>query len=245
MAFMKEFLEQLQPSDFIQIVIGSFTLIAIIVSIIIFVKQRSADRKREAIKVGLSIEQLVVRWAYIDMVIYNLNKDVYKILENADSSAMVKFESNEIKNVYSEDEIKRIKTIFVNNYFNPRLKSSPSIAFNIPMDILKDANNLYPLVFNDVLGGRMVDSIHSFHRVVLNTLNQMETLCLMMDKKIADEDTVFEVSGFQFIQFVKIMYYYIAFVNNSDRLAKDGYYSKSMKYVIKTFRKWVFRDGRI
>ena len=54
-----------QPADYIQLVTSIITFIAVVVSVVTFSKQINRQRKISAVDIGLKIEELVEKWAFI------------------------------------------------------------------------------------------------------------------------------------------------------------------------------------
>lgn len=221
-------------SDFIQIVANIFTVITVVISVCIFLSQKKRELKNKAIKIGTEIEQIVLQWSYIDMVLNKSFPNVYKILATKDVKNMKLFERSEICKVFSKYEIKRINSIFIRNKFNSSYIGAPVLVYNVHNESVIEANKRFPKVIRDIVNSTEDENYtHIFHRVLIDTLNRMETLCTMIELKVADEYTVFTLTGDRFFEFTKIMYYYISQTNYSSSIGE-----KKLVHLISLFNKW-------
>lgn len=249
-------------SSFSQVATGLLTLLTIFVSVIIFLTQKVRDQKKQAVKAGVETEQILVQIAFIDSVFKTVYPDEYETLMAADKSKMKYFEDFEIDLVYSEREMHAIRKMFEDNTYNTTRIGGPALFFVIKPEQLTQENSakLFELA-NQFKSMRLritdadpeEDYTFLLHRVIVDTLNKMETLGMMMRKKIADEKTVYVSAGDKFIEFIGAMYYYIASTNRvSELLYHNGYVApnmnrKKMKNVIWIFNRWsrrTYRHGR-
>lgn len=140
-----KFFLDLEPSDWIQLISSGSTFLAVIISIIVFSIQLNRDRRSKSIKVGNKIEELTVRWAYIDMVLKESHPHEYKLLvESVDTSKMVKFEASEIEAAYSEQLKEAARKLYKENNYNTRISGGPALVCDINENAIKMANGLFP-----------------------------------------------------------------------------------------------------
>lgn len=223
-------------------------LLAVAISITVFVLQKKREMKNKAIDVGRGTEKIVIRWAYIDYVLLHTLGEEYKILTQADDKNMKYFEKNEQRKVYSDEQLSKINEMMIPNSYNSHESGGPAVLFQVHKGIIKQANNLFPQVDEEIFRGKEItDEAHAFHRVIIDTLNKMETLCMMMNSGVADEKTVYYSINDKFMYYVRSFYYYISETNNPERLYKgqENYRdSKKMTNVIKTFNIWKRKRAR-
>lgn len=234
-----------QPADYIQLVTSIITFIAVAVSVVTFSKQINRQRIISAVDIGLKIEELVEKWAYIDYVLMESNLELYQFLSETDSRKMKRFESDEIDEVYSQAELQWISTLFFNDEFNSHYNGGPALVFNVSPKSVEKANKRFPKIVEDYhVDEEDLDQLLIFQKVIIKTLNQMETLCMMMIEEVADESVAYNMINSSFIHYVKVFYYYIASTNDSSFLRDNLINSKKMKHVILVFNKWEKRRRR-
>lgn len=233
-----------QPADYIQLLTSLFTFLAVVVSIATFSKQINRQRKVSAVDIGLKVEELVVKWAYIDFVLMESNPEIYRFLSEKAPCNMKRFESDEIKSVYSQEELELIRTFFIADEYNSNYNGGPALVFNVSPSVVKKANLRFPTIATDIINEDSSDLVLTFQKVLIKTLNQMETLCMMMVEGVADESIAYKMINSPFCHYVKVLYYYIASTNNSTFLKDNLVNSKKMKHVIMIFNKWEKRRKR-
>lgn len=218
--------------------------VAIIVSWIIYLNQKKKERREKSIQIGLETESVVTLIAYINMVLELESEELVNILYSADKLKMNKFEFDEISEVYSTDELKIIEKYFSPNIYNQRRIGGAGVGVKIKTPNLIIARKRFDNLFKkniDEIPKEDIDDflLHEFQRMIIITLNRLETLSLMMIRKVADEKTVYDTLEDKFLQFVGMFYYYIACTN------KDvSYDDKKLKEVIRMFNKWKKRAKR-
>lgn len=221
-------------TSYTQIVANLFTVIAVGISLIVFANQKHRELKYKSIETGSEIEQIVSRWAYIDRVLKASFADTYNILANKTDKNMILFEDTEIKSVYTNSELKKIKFIFTENKFNSDFIGGTKEIFKVNLNKVNSANIAHP---QDILlqleQNSASDYPRLFNNYIVMTLNKMETISVKLKLKVADDNTLYTLIGERFYQFTKVMYYYIAKTNNT---SKDG--SKQMVNLIYLFNKW-------
>ncbi len=221
-----------------QIVANISGSIAVLVSVLIFTYQKKRELKIQAIKAGMNIEQIVVQWSYVDMVIKSSFPAEYDMITRKDPSSMVKFEKDEIVSVYSKQELNIIKKMYLTNKFNGVLIGPPSLIFKVNRDAIESANNRYPKLVSEIVGeSSNQEYIHIFHRILIDTLNKIETISAMINLNIADENTVYSLLGTSFCGFIKMMHYYICFTNQKSNVG-----DKKLFYTISLYNKWKKRS---
>lgn len=243
-------------SSFSQVATGLLTLLTIFVSVIIFLTQKVRDQKKQAVKAGVETEQILVQIAFIDSVLKTVYPDEYETLMAADKSKMKYFEDFEIDSVYGEREIHAIRKMFEDNTYNTTRIGGPTLVCVIQPEpknrikLLEFANRFKSMRLRITDADPEEDYTFLLHRVIVDTLNKMETLGMMMRRRIADEKTVYISAGDKFIEFIGAMYYYIASTNRvSELLYHNGYAApnmnrKKMKNVIWIFHRWSRRTDR-
>lgn len=221
-------------TSYTQIAANLFTVIAVGISLIVFTNQKHRELKYKSVETGSEIEQIVSRWAYIDRVLKASFPDTYNILTYKSDKNMKLFEASEIKNVYTNSELKKIKSIFTVNKFNSDIIGGTKVIFKVNLNKVENANIVHPQDILLQLGEKCKsDYPRLFNNYIVMTLNKMETISVKIKLKIADDNTLYTLIGERFYQFTKIMYYYIAETNKT---SKDG--SKQMVNLIYLFNKW-------
>ena len=132
-----------QPADYIQLVTSIITFIAVAVSVVTFSKQINRQRIISAVDIGLKIEELVEKWAYIDYVLMESNLELYQFLSETDSRKMKRFESDEIDEVYSQAELQWISTLFFNDELIPITMVGLLLFLMFPQKVLKKQINVF------------------------------------------------------------------------------------------------------
>lgn len=219
---------------YVEIFSSTITVLSIIVAIIAFVHQKHRELKVSAIKAGMNIEQVVIQWTYIDMVLKESFPKEYEMLCKNSREKMNLFESSEIENVFSSNQITIIRKMFGVNKYNSSTIGAPQIVFRVTRKSVENANKCFPKMILDVVGNTDITRYEQiFHRVLIDTLNKLETICAMIELNVADERTVFTLIGNSFCGFIGTMYYFISSVNESNAAGK-----KKLQHIIKTFNKW-------
>lgn len=215
--------------------------VAVLVSTLIFLYQKKRELKIEAIKAGINIEQIVIQWSYVDMVIKSSFPKEYNMIVKKDPNLMIKFERDEIVSVYNKKELKSIKSMYSTNNFNGTLIGPPSIIFSVKRNAVENANQKYPKLISEIVGEcSNQDYTHIFHRVLIDTLNKIETVSTMITLNVADENTVYSLLGTSFCGFIKMMHYYISFTNHNSNIG-----DKKMFYTILLFNRWKKRNLKL
>lgn len=227
-----------------QIISPVFAFLAIIVSWIIYLKQKRRERKEKAIQAGLEIESIVILIAYINMVLELESSEIVRILRCADRKSMRKFEGSEIYKVYPQSHLKELKKYFTYNIYNQQAAGAPLLTFKASSRNLQLARNRHYNLFDKDISNIPSESLddvlaHEFHRKIVGTLNKLETLCMMIVKKVADEDAVYNSMADIFLDFISKFYYFIA-TTNANLVGPD----KKLKNVIKMFNRWERRSER-
>lgn len=218
--------------------------LAIVVSCVIYLSQKSKERKEKSIQIGMEIEDIVVLIAYINMTLELESHSLVTILHKANRKKMRRFESREIREVYTEEDLKEIKKYFMNNVYTfYAVGASPQIFKTSTENLLVVRKRYYNLFDKDIeeIAPENLDDFlaFEFQQMIVKTLNKLETSCMMMMKKIADERAVYNSMEDIFLEFVARFYYYIATIN-TDLYGAD----KKLKNVIKIFNKWERRSER-
>lgn len=215
--------------------------VAVLVSALIFLYQKKRELKIEAIKAGMNIEQIVIQWSYVDMVIKSSFPKQYEMIDLKDPNLMIKFEKDEITTVYNKKELNIIKKMYLTNNFNGTLIGSPSLIFSVKRNAVENANKKYPKLISEIVGEcSSQDYTHIFHRVLIDTLNKIETVSTMITLKVADENTVYSLLGTSFCGFIKMMHYYISFTNHNSNIG-----DKKLFYTISLFNRWKKRNLKL
>lgn len=245
-------------NDISQIITSILTLITIIITIIFFVIQRVLDQKKQAVKIGIETEQILVQIAFIDSVLNVAYPQEYRILLSANKREMRCFESFEIDKVFGKNQQKALRKLFENNPHGSKQIGGPVLIFHIPSkeenskiyeELLPIASRYASMRMKITDADPTTDYGFLLHRVIIDTLNKLETLGMMMRKNVADEKTVYVSAGDQFLNFIGAMFYYISSTNNEKNLisGKKNTYDKNrkkMKNVIWIFNKWIRRNRR-
>lgn len=240
-----------------QIITSFLTLITVLITIIFFIVQRVLDQKKQAIKIGIETEQILVQIAFIDAVLKCAHPQEYRILMSADTKKMRYFESFEINKVYGKKQ-NALKKMFIDNTYASKQIGGPALIFHVPSkeekpkiydELLPIASRYTSMRMRITDADPATDYGFLLHRVIIDTLNKLETLGMMMRKNVADEKTVYISVGDAFLKFIGAMYYYIASSNNKKSLivSKNTGFDKSrkkMKNVIWIFNKWSSRNRR-
>lgn len=207
---------------------------SLVVAIIVFLHHKKRELKISAIKAGTAIEEIVIQWSYIDMVLNHSFPEEYSILRNCSHKNMNLFEKSEIESALTKKEIKATNKMFCKNKYNTSNIGAPTIIFNVTRQSVKEANSNFPNVISNTVGDvEESEYLHTFHRVLIDTLNKVETICTMIELNAADEYTVFTLIGQSFCNFIGIMYYFISMANTSD---VDG--EKKLLHTINVFNLW-------
>lgn len=221
-------------TSYTQIAANLFTVVTVFISLIIFNNQKRRELKYKSIETGSELEQIVSRWAYIDRVLKASFPDTYDILTNKSGESMILFEEKEIKNVYTNSELKKIKSIFRANDYNYDFIGGTKVIFKVNLNKVNNKNIVHPQDILSQLGEKStIDYPRLFNNYIVVTLNKMETISVKLKLKVADEKVLYTLIGERFYQFTKVMYYYIAKTNKS---SKDGI--KQMVNLIGLFNKW-------
>ena len=138
-------------STILQIGANISSSLAVLVSAIIFTYKKKRELKIQAIKVGMSIEQIVGQLSYVDMVLKGSFPFEYKMLYQKSADLMVKFEKAEIDLVYGENEVKFIKKMFCDNKFNSAMIGSPSLIFKVKKDAVDNANKKFSKIVSEIV----------------------------------------------------------------------------------------------
>ncbi len=219
---------------YFQLAASVSTTLTILITALIFLFQRRREIKVESIKAGTNIEQIVIQWSYVDMVIKSSFPKEHSLLINKELKSMCLFEQSEKKKVFTAEEIKTIGKIFIVNNFNGNEIGPPTLLYKVKRNSVKKANARYPKIVLDTVGRVDGDEyIHTFHRILVDTLNKIETLSSMIYLNVADEYTAYSLLGDSFLGFIKLMYYYIATINADSKVGK-----KKLSYTIAIFNKW-------
>lgn len=227
-----------------QIVSPILAFAAIVVSWFIYLNQKGKERKEKAIQIGLDIESIVVLIAYVNMVLELESPDLVAILHRADKRKMRRFDRAEIRLVYSDDELWKIRSYFNKNIYSQYfVGASPKIFKVSSRNLLIARQRYYQLFDKDVheIPKESLDDFltFEFQQKIVQTLNRLETASLMMVKKIADEKSVYNSMEDIFLEFIARFYYYISTIN-ADLSGAD----RKLKNVIKMFNKWEKRAER-
>lgn len=230
--------------QYAQIASPIITALGIVISWIIYIGQKRKERKVRAIDMGLELEPIMHLIGYISHTFEMENKKLCSILLNADRSKMRLFEYDEIQTVYSEDDLKIIKKYFPPNFEKHKRVGGPAVAPQISKKTLIKMRLRYYELFSKSLGelgknGRKEILEDEFRRIIINTFNKLETLCLRMIKKVADEKAIYQAMQPNFIAFVSFFYYYISCTNQN--VTGDD---KKLKHVIQIYNKWRKRHDR-
>lgn len=227
-----------------QIISPILAFLAIIVSWFIYVNQKKKDRKEKAIQIGSEIENVVVLIAYINMVLELEAPNLIPILHHADKKKMKEFKRVEIRDVYTREELQEIKKHFTNNIYSYYAVGASPQIFKVSTKNLLLARKRFANLFNESIVGMDKNSLDDFlsfefQQMITKTFNRLETLCMMMIKKLADEKTVYNSTEDIFLEFIARFYYYIATIN-----ANLAGADKKLKNVIKIFNRWVRKSER-
>ncbi len=222
-------------SDIIQIIANISTSAAVIISALIFVYQKRRELKIQAVKAGISVERIVIQWSYVDMVLKESFPKEYKLLIGKDYSFMKCFDAEELNSIFSPYERKAIDKLFIENSFNTRNIGSPQLIFNVKKAAVLAANKRYENIVEEIAGKYVDDEyLHIFHRIVIDTFNKIETLCVMIKSNVADEHTVFTLVGASLCNYIKSTYYYIVKTNEQYKLKE-----KKLQNTISVFNSYV------
>lgn len=227
-----------------QVVSPILAALGIVVSWIIYIGQKRKERKARAIDMGLEIEPIMHLIGYISRTFETENKELCSILLNADRSKMKLFEYDEMRTVYSEKDLKVIKKYFPERIEEHIRVGGPAVASQISSETLIKMRSRYYDLFSKSLDELEKDNRekileHEFRQIIVNTLNKLETLCLRMIKKVADEKAIYQAMHPNFIAFVSLFYYYISCTNRN--VTGDD---KKLKHVIQIYNKWRKRHIR-
>lgn len=227
-----------------QIVSPILAVLGIVVSWIIYIEEKRKERKARAIDMGLELEPIMHLIAYISRTFEKENKELCAILLNADRSKMKLFEYDEVQTVYSEKELKVIKKYFPEKMEEHVRVGGPVAEPKISSETLIEMRSRYYDLFGKSIDELEKDNLekileHEFRQIIVNTLNKLETLCLRMIKKVADEKAIYQAMHPNFIAFVSLFYYYISCTNRN--VTGDD---KKLKHVIQIYNKWRKRHIR-
>lgn len=231
-------------AQYSQIISPVLAFAAILVSWWIYLNQKRKERREKAIQIGIDIESIVVLIAYVNMVFELESPELIAILHKADKHKMRKFDRSEMRSVYSQDDLLKIKSHFNRNIYSQYfVGASPQIFKASPNNLLIVRRRYYQLFdkgIDDLSGDSLDDFLtFEFQQKIVQTLNRLETASLMMVKNIADEKSVYNSMEDIFLEFISRFYYYIATIN-ADLSGAD----RKLKNVIKIFNKWEKRAER-
>lgn len=186
----------------------------------------------------MEIEPIMHSIAYIDKNFELESQNLIDILLNADRSKMKLFEYDEMLTVYSEEEIKVLKKYFPDSGVNQKRIGGPGVSPTVSFATLLQTRERYYKLFDKSLDkideNKRADIIlHEFRQIIIDTFNRLETLCLKMIRKVADERAVYQAIHPNFLTFVSFFYYYIA-VTNRNCSGDD----KKLNHVIQIYNLW-------
>lgn len=227
-----------------QIIAPILATLAIVVSWIIYIGQKQKEQRAKAIEIGMEVEPIMHLIAYIDSNFRMESEELISILSKADKSKMKLFEYDEIKNVYSTEDLKILKKYFPESGDDQKRIGGPGVKPKISVETLIQTREQYYSLFSIPLSAIEKDNredilIHEFRQIIIDVFNRLETLCLKMIKKVADEKAIYHAMQPSFLKFVSFFYYYIAYTNRN--VIGDD---KKLKHVIRIFNKWRKRYER-
>lgn len=219
-------------------------ILAIIISWMIYIGQKRKEKKERAVQIGVETENIMHMIAYVYSVFTYESEELLHILLQAKKSNMIRFEYDEIGRVYTEDDLEVIKKYFQPNSDYDKKIGRPGVSIKISRENLIKARREYYRLFDreiETFQKNKQFSIlqHEFEQKVIDTLNKLETLCLMMNRGIAEEKAVYETLADKFLEFIALFYFYIAYTNKD--VFRDN---KKLKNIIKVFNKWRKRSER-
>lgn len=215
-------------SYLVQIISPIFVILTIIVTILIYLGQKSMDRREQLVVMGPDLERLSDYMAYIYMVIELENEEIYQLAISKNPLEIKDFTYEEMYRLYSAEQIEQLNTIFLpnKNYDNISIQTLQTARdrfyylFNTPTTSIKEENLQSALC-------------HEFYRMVFWTMNKWTTLCIAMTEGVTLEKIMFKSMGKNYVQFITTNYAFIANLNKNVNPV-----TKKMKFIAVIYNKW-------
>ena len=165
---------------------------------------------------------------------YDIDKINYEIL-NIDDDILLKAIISMKSNLNKEELNNHLEAFEINKLLSQIEEVEKEVGATLEGD--EGINKKRRKAFNEIKKKYRNNKIYCkkiYHETLDNTLNTLEYFCMYFNSGVADEEFVYQSLHQSFLSMVKILYFRIAYVNES---GKDKYYTN----IIELYNKWSYR----